>query len=276
MCYAYDICPRCFDELYIRQQINSKGEFGKRSGSICPKCGVELVLACVGNQKEDNTMYKIFFESMHSYVKREQCIESIMIISDCNIETAIHKLNNRNTLLCEAGFVKTYLYMEMLDDVGISYKVAPSFPYTRYVYAKMFFCPKCGNETSEKNEKADDSHNHVKHGFFCNNCNEWITYCYINELALDDTIYILSLYLDELDNNNKEEIVKMLKEFSDNKIENGRIIIKNEASVIYEIIQRIESANISYIVEPTFPYEVNKNREVNENFLDEILSLQDE
>lgn len=188
MYYAYDICPKCLNNLFKRKQIKDKNEFEKCSGDICPKCGEKLVLACVGDKEDDTTIYKITLSGININNNVEKCIEAIMKISNCDVKSAKEKLNSKNSFLCEGDFTKTYFSMEMLDDVGIVYTVTPQFPFSRYIYAKMFYCPECGSEMIEKEEDASDLKNHIMRGWFCNNCNDWIAYCYVNKLNMDDTV----------------------------------------------------------------------------------------
>lgn len=269
MYYAYDICPKCLNNLFKRKQIKDKNEFEKYSGDICPKCGEKLVLACVGDKEDDNTIYKITLNNiiskialkgMDSNKNVEKCIETIMKISNCDANLAKEKLNSNNSFLCEGDFVKTYISMEMLDNFEIGYTVTPQFPFSRYIYANMFYCPQCGSEMIEKEEDAVDLKNHIMRGWFCNNCNDWIAYCYVDKLDIDDTIYKLTFSLGKNDSTEKEKLLKLIDKLTDKQIINNTIIINDKASAIYEILQRLESINISYVIEPIFPHEILKFR----------------
>lgn len=64
---------------------------------------------------------------------------------------------------------------------------------------------------------------------FCEHCNDWVIFCSVNKMNMDDTIY--------------------------------------------NILQRIEAIHIDYEVDPPFPYEICEFREIDEDFLNEILEF---
>lgn len=51
------------------------------------------------------------------------------------------------------------------------------------------------------------------------------------------------------------------------------IIVKDKAETIHEIMKRLNAMNINFVIEPTYPYEVNNYRESDQNLIDEILDL---
>lgn len=260
--------------LYERKEVKNNREFEKYSGDVCSKCGNKLVLSCVGDNKDRNNIYKIILKDVYdSQKKDENCIQAIMKICGCNAEGAKEKLNGNNEVLCMGDFEKTFFSMEILDDVELDYTVTPQFPFSRYVYSKMFFCPECGNETVEKMEEAIDTKDYIKQGWFCNHCNEWTAYTYVSKLEIDDTIYNLSFSLTKIRKCEKEKLYSLIENISEKKEE--KIVINEKAPVIYEILRRLESLKISYDMEPKFPHEILEYKEINDDILNEILSMQD-
>lgn len=170
MKYAYYICPNCKDKFFEEQNLDGEyKDFERYNGEICPNCKSKLVLACAGNKKAGNTVYKIV---MQLCTNEEACKEAIMEINNCDEIKAMEKINNENSVICEGDLLKTYLSMDILDGAVVVYKVVPEFEYTRYIYMGLQ-CPECGGILIRKREDDGEGVNHYKDGFVCENCGEW-------------------------------------------------------------------------------------------------------
>lgn len=274
MYYGYDICPKCKDELIERKQpMRQQEEFKKCGEGTCSKCGRNLVLACVGKQEKTNAVYKINLKRKHDWEKVEgKYIEVLMKVGNCSEDVAKKKLNTSDEIIFEGDFLNTYLGMELLDDAEIGYSVIPEFPFIRYLHHDISMCPNCGDETIEKTEELDDLY--IKQGMFCEKCNEWVVYCCISKLSKDETTYTLSFLLEESESKDRERILKLLNDVANKKILHNSISVSERADKMYDIISILESCNINYKIIPKFPYEIEKNEEVSEDFLKNILKNQ--
>lgn len=56
----------------------------------------------------------------------------------------------------------------------------------------------------------------------------------------------------------------MIDKLTDKQIIKNTIIINDKASAVYEISQRLEFINISYVIEPIFPHEICIFQEIDE------------
>lgn len=247
--------------------------FEKYSGKNCLKCGSKLVLAYVSDKKADDTVYKIILEGITKHEQNEnQCIETIMKIGGFDRNEALEKIDTENSIIFEGNLSDTYINMSLLDDIGIvRYTVSPSIPYSRVICYDI--CPECGCETIEKMEEIDGLKNYVKQGMFCEHCNDWVIFCSVNKMNMDDTIYTLVFSVDKINGKENEELLTIIENLHDKDVVDDKIVICDKANTIYNILQRIEAIHINYEVDPPFPYEICEFREMDEDFLNEILEF---
>lgn len=274
MYYGYDICPKCKNKLIERREAQeNKTEFAKYSGNDCFVCGEKMVLACVGEKKIDNTIYKITLEEVFNCKENEEnYIKTIMKIGNFDVATARNKLNAQGSIIFEGDFFNTYKNMELLDDIGsFVYNVTPPFSFTRFVYHVV--CPVCGGKTIEKTEEMQDLKNYVKKGIFCESCNDWVLQCSINKMNIDDTIYNIMISFRGIECKEKEEVLNIVEDLQNKKVSKDEIIVCDKANIIYEILQKLEAININYKIAPPFPYEICKFSEEDEKFLNDILKF---
>ena len=267
MYYGYDICPRCKDGFIERVETKKRREYFENSGGNCKKCGSKLKLACTGERKRDETIYKIHFCST-VIEDKEKCKQCIMEISNCSADIAEKKLSVENSLLFEGGLFQTYLCMELLDKSGIIYNVNPEFPLERRVY---FECENCGCEANYVKEETIDVEGYIKQGWFCEHCNEWVAFNYISKIAADDVDYRLKIFLENVDSKMENDIKEMIEELMDKKTENNNIIVCDKAENIHSILEILVEAGIKYDIVPFYPHEIVKHSKIDENFLNEIL-----
>lgn len=149
MYFGYDVCPKCMNTLIERaQSMENANDFEKYSGKSCLVCGSKLVLACVGDKRIDNTLYKIILSEI-SVSDRKDYVE---ILKKLDIDISLEELNNRETVIFEGTAVDIYIKMEMLDSARMKYTVVPNFPFARMIYNQVCLCSKCGGETVQKIE----------------------------------------------------------------------------------------------------------------------------
>lgn len=270
MYYAYDICPKCKDKFFERKEIKeNEHDFDVFNDTCCEKCGEKLVLACVGKKKMDNTIYRITFRDTQS---NEIFLKTLFEVSGNELQSKKNKLTDDKNIVLEGDALHTFLNMNALTGATICYKVEPDFPFLCFGNYDVCLCPTCGSKTIVKTEEMQITGDYMRQGFFCEKCNEWVTYCSVSKLALDNTIYCLKFVLEEK-NDIKIEKIKSLVESLPNKLENGQIIISDKAEEIYELLQHLKADQISYEIEPSFPHKITAYREVTEEDLNEILAL---
>lgn len=90
---------------------------------------------------------------------------------------------------------------------------------------------------------------------------------------MDDTIYKLSIFLKKRNKESTAKIKKLIEELPNKELLDEIIIVKYKAETIQEIMKRLNAMNINFVIEPTYPYEVNNYRESDQNLIDEILDL---
>lgn len=139
MYFGYDVRPKCMNTLIEREQ-SMENDFEEYSGKYCLVCGSKLVLACVGDKRIDNTLYKIILSEISVSDKRDY----IEILKKLDIDISLEESNNREIVIFEGTAVDIYIKMEMLSSAGIKYTVVPKFPFARKIYNQVCFCSKCG------------------------------------------------------------------------------------------------------------------------------------
>lgn len=175
MTFIYEMCPHCMSQLNERKQPLEDCD----SVNLCPQCGKKMVLACYGEQKIDNTIYKIILNnaSISDYMdKKNRFLSMLMKLGDINLEEALKKYKTKDCVIFEGNISSTYVSMGLLDDFtpSITYTVVPEFPFERLLDPFISICPICGSDTIHKTEDVEVPPNYVKDGIFCEKCNTWV------------------------------------------------------------------------------------------------------
>lgn len=255
--YGYDICPKCKNKLIKRIQENV--ECFVRYGEKCEICGERLRLAFTGEKEIDDTIYIIKSKNALD----EDIFKRIaMQVYACEEKEMIKILENKNSILLEGDALHTYLNMELLDNLGITYDVEPKFLFARQVYV---FCPDCGGETTYKIEETDTKGNetdcYVKVGFFCKNCNKWVAMTSRRKIDIDETKYKLEICLENLDSESTLCISKMVDVLLDTSFSQNKVIIYDKACNIHKILEELKKLSIDYNIEPQYPYKIAVHRQ---------------
>lgn len=270
MYYAYDICPKCRNKFFERKDAKeNEHDFDVYNDTCCEKCGERLVLACVGKEKIDGTIYRITFRASQN---NEVFLKTLCEVNGNDLRIEKEKLADEKNIVLVGDAVHTFLNMDILTGASISYKVEPDFPFVCIGNYEFCLCPTCGSKTVVKTKEMQGERDYMLQGFFCEKCNEWVTYCSISRLELDNTVYCLKFALGEK-NEIEIEKIKSLIEDLPNRLENGQIIIFDKAEEIYELLQHLKAEQISYEIVPSFPHKVTAYKEVTEEDLKEILEL---
>ena len=271
MYFGYDVCPKCMNTLIEREQsMGNENEFEEYSGKYCLVCGNKLVLACVGDKRIDNTLYKIILSEISVSDKKDY----VEILKELDIDISLDKLHNRETVIFEGTAVDIYIKMEMLDSAGMKYTVVPEFPFARMIYNQVCLCSKCGGETVQK---IENHKKYIKKGFYCENCKDWLLYNCFSRLQLDDMVYKLEFSWKEIDNKidsgAKSELLYELDNLFDVKKQENKIYILGKAEEVYGILQKLIALNVSYNITPSFIHKIEKYREFDEELIGEILEF---
>ena len=138
-------------------------------------------MACYGEQKIDNTIYKIILNSalISDYRDRKnEFLSTLMKLGNISFDEAIKKYKTKDCVIFEGNVSGTYVSMGLLDGFtpDIKYTVVPQFPFERFVNPFISICPVCGSDTIHKTEDVDVPPNYVMDGFFCEKCNTWVMF----------------------------------------------------------------------------------------------------
>ncbi len=267
MYYGYDICPKCMDELIEREQCEScEEDFPSHTDQVCKKCGTRLALACVGENKIDDTIYYISFRDENEYRKCQSVVEEIR-----NIGAIVEKSSTQDALIIRGDFLQTYLTMDILTGACVSYTVTPDFSFSRYLVADI--CPVCGNYTCEKEIDIDNPPDYVQHGIFCEHCNDWVMFTSTWKLAMDDAIYHLKFSEANMQQQSKELMLKEINNVSNVNKDTTHYEVYGKATEIYELLKVLTTYEVSYDIAPPFPYELPEYVEIDEAYLMSILEL---
>lgn len=172
MLYTLNICPKCKDKL-VKQDVVREEDY---KSIYCSNCGREMILAFEGEEKvedaEDIT-YRIVLNEVIIDEMRDKCVKVIMQIGNFDEKEALEKYNTEKSVIFEGDLLHTYLSLWLLSEscYYLDYTVIPPLPY-RLLFAQL--CPDCGEVATYKEE--EDGAGNVREGFFCEKCNDWITY----------------------------------------------------------------------------------------------------
>lgn len=259
MNYTYMICPKCRNKLIEENKLESNAK------QICPICGNQLVIALWGEQKIDDTIYKIILNDKP--ILWDTSIDGLKegltrYDFDVDVDELVQKLEfgNGDEILFEGDAIHTYFFMEALDCMIAFYHVIPEFPFQRSIEPDLALCPECGSKTVEKLEEIKDDSDCLRQGWFCECCKEWLTSCNIPKEELGDDIYKLIFSVSELNiqenNIEKEQLINKIKNSQSKKIQEDEIIISDNTSGIFSYLVLLKDIHINYKIEPPFPYAI--------------------
>ena len=176
--YAYVMCPKCKDKFLETEKYDF---FDERH---CPKCGNRFVLALLGEEQIDNTIYKIILDgSPFLDSKIIKYLKESLEKYNFDVGDVMQKIKNweDGSVIYEGDALHTYLLMHILGIPELCYIVTPEFPYKRSMAPHIALCPDCGNETIEKKQKRDNTKDYIKKGRFCEHCNKWTMWFCVSE-----------------------------------------------------------------------------------------------
>ncbi len=266
MYYNYYMCRKCKNKLIEKIQMEGSDTQYFEAEEKCEKCGGKLNLVLTGENRLDDTRYKLYCGTP-VIAEKDKCVRGIMDVCNCSIEEARQKLSigynylsekevSSETLMSEGNLFQTYLNMEILDQAGMTYYVKPEFLFKRRQYID---CPGCGSETvykMERTQKAEDAADYMKHGWFCETCGEWVSFCYFSKMDLDDTDYKLEFSLQKFRTKAKQNAKVMFERFLDKKVLQDKAIIYDKARNIHPLLQELKEMDINYEIVPSYPYKV--------------------
>ena len=189
--FIYEMCPHCMNKLIERKQPMEDME----SVNFCPECGRKLAMACFGEQKADNTVYKIVLNdaSVSDYEnRRNKFLSALMKMGGFNFREAIEKYTMKDSVIFEGDVSSIYINMAVLDGYtpDIHYTVVPRFPMERLIGPFYSICPTCGSDTIHKTVEIDNPPDCIEEGIFCEKCNEWVMHTVVPK---EDDIEMLML-----------------------------------------------------------------------------------
>ena len=257
MMFIYEMCPHCKDQLYERKQPTEDMD----SANFCPGCGKKMVMACYGEQKIDNTVYKIILNdaSVSDYNdKKNSFLLLLMKIGNISQDTALERYKTKDCVIFEGNISATYVNMHMLDAFtpGIHYTVIPSFPLERLMEPFISLCPVCGSEIIHKTEETDTPPDCVKDGMFCGKCNDWTMYTILNKSQIDETLYHLKVSLKGVNDKIRMEILGMADELQDKEVMEEQITVRDLAKNIENLLGIMKTYGIEYEINPSYPHKI--------------------
>ena len=250
MLYTFNLCPKCKDKL-IEQDVAKEEDY---KVIYCPNCGSAMEPALSGEEKAEDTTYKIVLNNVRILHNRsDKCLETIMQIGGVDEKEALEKLGTKESVIFEGDLLNTYLSLRCLDKIGniVDYTVVPQFPYAR-VFAQI--CPQCGEEAVYKKEDVEEDK--VKTGFFCEKCKEWIFNNIKDKYEFDETLYHLKLSVKEIEGQDKQEILEAIGELRNKKIKEDQIEIHDLARNMVYLLELLETNYIEYEIEPPYPHKI--------------------
>ena len=255
--FVYEICPQCMDQLYERKQPIDD----TNSVNFCPKCGKKMECACVGEQRIDDTIYKIILNDASIPDlgdKKNKFIDTLMHIGAFDLGEAQRLYGAENSIIFEGNVSATYVNINLLEDFvpDIHYTVIPPFPFECLLNPFISICPFCGNNTVHRTEEVNNRPDDVKDGIFCETCNDWIMSTICSKLQIDDTKYCMEASLEDVDNKIREKILSIFDNLCNRKLEQNRIIAIDRARNLENLLSIMEAYSISYKVTPPYPHKV--------------------
>lgn len=270
--YVYEICPYCMDQLYERKQ-----PIDDDVTNCCPKCGSRMECACLGEHKIDDTIYKIILNSVaipNSGDKKNKFIEILMRIGKFNLEEAQRIYRTENTIIFEGNVSETYVNINLLEDFApdIHYTVIPPFALESLLNPFLSICPICGNRTVTRTEDINNCSENIKSGIYCETCQDWIMFDICSKAEVDDTKYYVEVSLEEMDSEVINKIMHIYDglcntfDSSGNKrLEEKRIIVRDRAQNIEELLSALEDYNIPYEINPPYPHKIPESNPIYKN-----------
>lgn len=172
MLYTLNICPKCKDK-FVKQDVVREEDY---RSVYCSYCGREMIPVLAGEERLDDiekTIYKIVLNEVIIDEMQDKCVKVIMQIGNYGEEEALEKVNTKNSVIFEGDLLHTYLSLWLLSEscYYFHYTVSPPLPY-QILFAQL--CPDCGEVVTYKKEEVGEGK--VREGFFCEKCNEWISY----------------------------------------------------------------------------------------------------
>lgn len=256
--YAYVICPKCWDKLI---EVEKKEDLSIYEQSRCPNCGTRFGLALLGENKIDNSFYKVIIKKKWGLdKKRADIITKDLNKAHFNAEAVMESINNgtQGTIIYEGDVLHTYLFECVFIgfESCIEFEIVPRFPY-KIFHPEYFLCPKCGAEVISRQEPYDRIKGWFVDGLFCENCNEWTLGLTVIH---DDTGYKLVFSYKKLesieDNSVKRGIMNRLKSVQEKKIQGDQMIVHSNSEGVIEIVPFLRTAGLTYDIEPPFPHKI--------------------
>lgn len=256
--YVYEICPYCMDQLYERKQ-----PIDDVVVNYCPRCGSKMECACLGEQRIDDTIYKIILNDVsipNLGDKKNKFIKTLMRVGGFDLEEAQGIYRTENTLIFEGNVSETYVNMNLLEDFvpDIHYTVIPQFPFESLLNPFISICPICGNDTVSRTEEVNNRPDDVKSGIYCETCNDWIMFTICSKSQIDDTKYCVEVSLEGINSEVKKKVMHILDSLCNKKLKGNSIIVLDRAQNIEDLLSILEAYSISYAINPPYPHKIPK------------------
>lgn len=115
-------------------------------------------------------------------------------------------------------------------------------------------CPDCGEDTFWKVDNVGNGY--YKSGFYCEQCGEWVMYNVFPQFEIDETNFCVESSLKDTDGEVRKEILKYIKNLNDKIVKGDKVIFRDKARKMEKILSLMEAYNISYKIEPPYPYNI--------------------